>query len=72
MDNLHMMMADIHKPTSWHCAFCKHWNDRQNTHIKHKVFDLWYYEQQAKEYCDIKRTDMKAFAYCRHYENKFE
>lgn len=66
-----MLIADIHRPTSRHCAFCKYWNDLQNTHIKHKMFDIWYYDPNVREYCSKKRLDTKGIGCCQHYESKF-
>lgn len=69
MDQL--LTADIHRPTSRHCAFCKHWNDRQDKHIKHKIHDIWYYEPYVREYCAKKQLETKGIGCCQNYESKF-
>lgn len=52
------------------CAFCKYWNDRQDTHIRHKKLDIWEYESKVREYCSQKRHDTVAFDSCSKFELK--
>lgn len=63
-------LANIKNRSSRHCAFCKYWNDRLDTHIKHKSHDIWEYEPFANEYCQKKRLSTHGISSCPKYECK--
>lgn len=54
------------------CAFCKHWYDPGNTHIRpyDQFFGKWEYEKDIKAYCDKWRVDKKSQQFCARYECK--
>ncbi len=65
-----MSIVNIKKLSCKRCAFCKYWNDRQDTHINHKYLDVWEYDSSAKEYCSQKRHDIAGFSSCNKFELK--
>lgn len=65
-----MPTANIKNLSSHICAFCVYWNDRQDTHIKHKYFDMWEYDNHASEYCSVKRINRPSFGRCNKFEMK--
>ena len=54
------------------CAFCKHWYDPGNTHIRpyNAFFGKWEYEQDVKSYCEIWRVNKRSQQFCPRYECK--
>lgn len=60
------------KPTILVCAFCKHWYDPANSHIKpHDIFfNQWEYETDVKSYCCIWKHDKRSQDFCSRYECK--
>lgn len=65
-----MSVANIKSSNSHICAFCKYWNDRQDTHISHKAFDLWDFDPKAREYCMKRRVERASTSRCSYFEMK--
>ncbi len=65
-----MPIANLKFSNSHICAFCKNWNDRQDTHIKHKHLDIWEYDSKATEYCSVKRINKPSYGRCNNFEMK--
>lgn len=65
-------MRSIHVKHVKLCAFCKHWYDPANKHIKPKniLGGLWYYDELAKSVCAISGTPKKAVSACSKFELK--
>lgn len=54
------------------CAFCKHWYDPSNSHIRPIDIrrQLWEYDETAKSYCDLKRIEKRSDGRCLEFEKK--
>ena len=65
-----MSLCNINNSSGTICAFCKNWNDRQDTHIKYKTFNFWEYDNQAKEYCSVRKVKTIAIDRCRYFKPK--
>ena len=67
MKEARLYITHFHK-----CAFCKHWYDPTNSHIrpKNQRTQLWEYDEKAKSYCDVKRVEKNADYRCMEFECK--
>jgi len=56
------------------CAFCKHWYDVGNTHIKpyNTRSNVWEYDDSVKCKCMISNYDKHSYAVCTKYECKID
>lgn len=54
------------------CAFCTHWYDPTNSHIKpvDQFRGFWDYDYGVKSYCEIRRRDVFSDTVCTHFERK--
>ena len=67
MKEARLYITHFHK-----CAFCKHWYDPTNSHIrpKNQRTQLWEFDEKAKSYCDVKRVEKSADYGCMEFECK--
>jgi hypothetical protein len=54
------------------CAFCTHWYDPGNQHIRPvgPSPELWEFDKGVKSYCERDRKDRNSEFICIHFEKK--